>query len=99
MTNSPPLTPKPKPASSTNPKPLPARSFYIPGLRWHFSALASLGVFAFPWVANPLKGRLRQGLWYRCLVDREISKLKPSVLGKQALVSQNEAGQRGRTED
>ena len=86
MTNSPPLKPNPNPASSTNPKPLPARSFYIPGLRWHFSALASLGVLVFPWVANPLKGRLRQGLWYRWLVDREIAILKssnPSILGKQ----------------
>ena len=48
----------------------------LSGFRWHFSALASLGVFASPRVANPRKGRLRQGLWYRLLVDREISCLK-----------------------
>ena len=46
------------------------------GWMWHFSALASLGVFAYPWVANTRKGRLRQGLWYRWLVDREIGQLK-----------------------
>lgn len=42
------------------------------GWRWHFSALASLGLVASPWVAPTLKGRLRQGLWYRWLVDSEI---------------------------
>ena len=36
----------------------------------------SLGVFASPRVANPLKGRLRQGLWYRWIVDREIGRMK-----------------------
>ena len=35
----------------------------------------TLGVFASPRVANPLKGRLRQGLWYRWIVDREIGRI------------------------
>ena len=45
------------------------------GWMWNFSALASLG-YPLGRCPRPSQARrLRQGLWYRCLVDHEIGKL------------------------